>query len=157
MSQFRVEKDHVAASLVLSTGTTRLGCFFVVSSLTTHDGPERVGDLLNSESGFFPFKHDDGTIAQYNRAHLVMLTLPAGVAEDELGSEYSVALRRDVSLVLSTGAVVEGTVLVSGPVGHERLSDYVRSAKQFWYVLTTRGAVVVNKNYIVELVEKGSA
>ena len=59
-------------------------------------------------------------------------------------------------MLLSTGTTIDGTVLVSGPAGHERLSDYVRAAKHFWYVLTSRGTVIVNSNHIVELVEKGN-
>ena len=154
MSDFRFEKHQVAASLVLSTGAMRHGCFFVVTSLT-HGGPERVGDLLNGALGFFPFQHDNGATAQYNRAHLVMVRLPTGVAEEELEPDYSVARRREVSITLSTGTTIEGTVLVGGAAGHERLSDYVRGSKQFWYVLTLRGTVIINSSHIVELVEKG--
>jgi len=80
MSDFRFEKHQVTASLVLSTGAIRHGCFFVVTSVT-HGGPERVGDLLNGALGFFPFQHDDGSTAQYNRAQLVMVRLPVGTAE----------------------------------------------------------------------------
>jgi hypothetical protein len=155
MSQFRVEKQQVAASLVLSTGAMRHGCFFVVTSLT-HGGHERVGDLLNGASGFFPFQHDDGTTGQYNRNHLVMVLLPAGMAEEEFEPGFSVLLRREVSLMLSTGTTIDGTVLVSGLAGHERLSDYARSSKQYWYILTLRGTVIVNSDHIVELVEKGN-
>lgn len=155
MSEFRFEKHHVDASLVLATGAMRHGHFFVVTSLT-HGNPERVGDLLNSASGFFPFQHDNGTTAQYNRAHLVMVMLPAGVAEEEMEPGYAVALRREVSMSLSTGTSIEGTVLISGPAGHDRLSDYIRLAKQFWYVRTSRGTVIVNSSHIVELVEKGT-
>jgi len=77
MSQFKVQKHQVAASLVLSTGAMRHGCFFVFTSMS-HGGPERVGDLLNGASGFFPFQHGDGVTGQYHRNHLVMVTLPAG-------------------------------------------------------------------------------
>jgi hypothetical protein len=154
MSEFRFEKHQVAASLVLSTGAIRHGCFFVVTSLT-HGGPERVGDLLNGATGFFPFQHDDGETPQYNRAHVVMVRLAHGVSEEEREPGYSVAVRQGVSMTLSTGTAIEGTILVSGPTGHERLSDYVRGLKQFWYVLTLRGTVIVNSSHIVELVEKG--
>jgi hypothetical protein len=155
MSQFKVQKQQVSASLILSTGAIRHGCFFVVTSLT-HGGPERVGDLLNGSSGFFPFQHDNGTTGQYNRNHLVMVMLPVGMAEEEFEPGFSVSLRRGVSMTLSTGTTIDGTVLVSGPVGHERLSDYARASKQFWYILTSRGTVIVNSEHIVELVEKGT-
>jgi len=155
MSQFRFEKHQVQASLVLATGAMRHGHFFVVTSVT-HGGPERVGDLLNGASGFFPFQHDDGTTVQYNREHLVMVKLPAGLAEEEAEPGFPVALKRHVSVALSTGTSIDGTVLVSGGEGHERLSDYVRESKPFWYVLTSRGTVIVNSGHIVELVEKGN-
>jgi tryptophan synthase alpha subunit len=82
--------------------------------------------------------------------------LPAGMAEEEFEPGFSVSLRRQISLLLSTGTSIDGTVLVSGPAGHERLSDYARASKQFWYILTSRGTVIVNSEHIVELVEKGN-
>ena len=154
MSQFRFEKHQVDASLILSTGAIRHGHFFVVTSMT-HGGPERVGDLLNSASGFFPFQHDNGMTVQYNREHVVMVMLPAGIAEEEHEPGYGVALRLAVSVSLSTGTAIEGTVLVSDVEGHQRLSDFIRGAKPFWYVVTSRGTVIVNSSHIVELVEKG--
>ena len=154
MSEFRFEKHQVTASLVLSTGAMRHGCFFVVTSVT-HGGPERVGDLLNGALGFFPFQHDDGSTAQYNRAQLVMVRLPVGTAEEELEPGFSVARSAATSsMTLSTGTVVSGTVLVNGAAGHERLSDYVRESKQFWYVLTSGGTLIINSSHIVALVEK---
>lgn len=153
MSEFRFEKHQVPATLILSTGAMRHGCFFVVTSVT-HGGPERVGDLLNSAVGFFPFQHDDGSTAQYNRDQLVMVRLPVGMAEEELEPGFAIATRRDVSVTLSTGTVVGGTVLVNATAGHERLSDYVRESKHFWYVLTSGGTLIINSSHIVALVEK---
>jgi hypothetical protein len=155
ISEFRVEKSQVHASLVLSTGAMRHGCFFVVSSVP-HGGPERVGDLLNSATGFFPFQHRDGTTVQYNREHLVMVTLPVGLAEEEEEASFPLAVRCEVSILLSTGTSIEGTVFISQPAGRDRLSDYARTSKQFWYVVTSRGTVIINCNHIVELVEKGN-
>ena len=154
MSRFRFEKDQVAASLSLATGRVVSGCFFVVGSVATHAGRERVGDLLNAEDGFFPFQRQDGTTAQYNRAHVVLVRLPAGLAEETLEPGYDVALQRSVIITLSNGAHLDGTVAVYGPVGHERLSDYARSPKHFRYVVTSDGTVIVNSDHIVEVIEK---
>ena len=57
-------------------------------------------------------------------------------------------------MTLSTGTIVDGSVLVNASGGPERLSDYVRGAKQFWYVLTAGGTLIVNSSHIVALVEK---
>ena len=157
MSQFKVEKERVAASLALATGQTVTGCFFLLGSLNNAAGRERVGDLLNTEDGFFPFQRDDGTTAQYNRAHVVFVRLPAGVDEEALDPGYDVAQRRSVVITLSSGARIDGTVAVYGPAGYERLSDYTRSARQFRYVVTPFGAVIVNSDHIVEVIEKSAA
>jgi hypothetical protein len=157
MSQFKVEKERVAASLALATGQTVTGCFFLLGSLNNAAGRERVGDLLNTEDGFFPFQRDDGTTAQYNRAHVVFVRLPAGVDEEALDPGYDVAQRRGVVITLSSGARIDGTVAVYGPAGYERLSDYTRSARQFRYVVTPFGAVIVNSDHIVEVIEKSAA
>jgi hypothetical protein len=157
MSQFKVEKERVAASLALATGQTVTGCFFLLGSLNNAAGRERVGDLLNAEDGFFPFQRDDGTTAQYNRAHVVFVRLPAGVDEEALDAGYDVAQRRGVVMTLSSGARIDGTIAVYGPAGYDRLSDYTRSARHFRYVVTPFGSVIVNSDHIVEVVEKSAA
>ena len=61
MSEFRVEKRREAAELTLVTGATLAGFFFLAGSSQLHTGPERVGDVMNFEAGFFPFdeRHRD--------------------------------------------------------------------------------------------------
>jgi hypothetical protein len=153
MSEFRVEKHRVAAELRLVTGGIVSGVFFVAGSTAARSGPERVGDLLNSQEGFFPFERLDGSTALYNRAHVVVVTLPRGVAEAELEPGYLVATRRLVTMTLSTGAGVSGTVAVYRPVGRDRLSDYARSPERFRYVVMSDRTVIVNSEHIVELLE----
>ena len=157
MSRFKVEKDRVGACLALATGQTIAGSFFVLGSLNTAVGHERVGDLLNAEDGFFPFQREDGTTAQYNRAHVVLVRLPAGVDEEALEPGHDVAQRRKVVMTLSTGARIDGTVIVYGPIGYDRLSDYTRRAKHFRYVITPFGSVIVHAEHIVEVIEKATS
>jgi hypothetical protein len=157
MSQFKVDKERVAASLALATGQMVTGCFFVIGSLNNAAGRERIGDLLNAEDGFFPFQRDDGPTVQYNRAHVVFVRLPAGVDEERLEPGYDVAQRQNVIITLSTGARIDGIVTVYGPVGYDRLSDYTRRAKHFRYVVTPFGSLIVNADHIVEVIEKSSS
>lgn len=153
MSDFRFEKQRSPADLVLSTGETVSGWFFVAGSAATHAGPERIGDLLNAQTGFFPFERMDGTTALYNRAQLVIAALPPDVVEAQLESGYSVARRQPVVMLLSTGARIGGTVAVYRPVGSERLSDYAQSHTQFRYLVTAERTLIVNSAHIVELME----
>lgn len=153
-SQYRFEKIRVSAMLTLGTGETVNGSFFVTGFLGSPGRAERVGDLLNAATGFFPFERNDGTTVLFNRPQIAMVALPPGVPEAESDPGYDVATRRNVSMTLSTGACVSGTVAVYQPAGRDRLSDYARSAEHFRYVVTPDRTVIVNATHIVELSEK---
>jgi hypothetical protein len=156
MSQLRVEKRRAEAELTLSTGIRVMGTFFLASSSALHAGPERVGDLLNGDQGFFPFElSGDGgpRTVLYNRAHVTMIALPPSVVEAQLDPGYDLAIKRRVSVLLSTGTRIAGTVSMYRPVGHDRLSDYTHIAEAFRYVETSDQTLIINSAHIVELEE----
>ena len=153
MSEFRFEKLRVPAELNLAHGPVVSGSFFVAGSAFDHDGPERVGDLLNGRQGFFPFQRDDGSTALYNRGHVIFVTLGDGVREAESDPGYAVATHRRVSMLLSTGARLTGTVPIYRPRGRDRLSDYAQAGDQFLYLVTPQRTHLVNATNIVELTE----
>lgn len=160
MSEFRVEKRRAAAALTLATGATVRGCFFLAAQSASHAGPERVADLLNGETGFFPFERagSEGPFTVlYNRSQLVMVTLLENPVEAQVDSGYSVAPEREVRILLSTGAAVEGRVRVYRPAGRDRLSDYARLPEAFRYVETPAATIVINTAHIVELRETAEA
>jgi hypothetical protein len=156
MSEFRIEKRRAEAELTLSTGIRVKGTFFLASSSAVHAGPERVGDLLNADQGFFPFElTGDGNpqTVLYNRAHVTMIALPPSVVEAQLDPGYDLAIKRRVSILLSTGTRVAGTVSMYRPVGHDRLSDYAHIAEAFRYLETSDHTLIINSAHIVELQE----
>ena len=153
MSEFRIHKHRVSADLTLVAGVRVSGFFFVAESTPTRTGPERVGDLLNGQSGFFPFERFDGSTALYNRAHLVVAALARGVSEAEMDPGFVYATKRLVAMTLSTGANVSGTVPVYRPIGRDRLSDYARDPEHFRYLLTDDRTLIVNSDHIVQLIE----
>ncbi len=145
---------RAVAELTLTTGARVKGCFFLWASSQSHTGPERVGDLLNEQAGFFPFELENGDTALYNRAHIVFVRMPAGI-EPQLEPGYEVATRRMVSMLLSTGDLIAGEVSVYCPAGRDRLSDYARSDEMFRYVETRDHTLIVNSVHMVELRETG--
>ena len=160
MSQFRIEKRRALAALTLTTGATVRGCFFLAGSHATHTGPERVADLLNAETGFFPFElpgEVGSRTVLYNRSQVVVVTLLEETIEAQLDPGYSVATERDVRVVLSNGRFVEGRVRVYRPTGRDRLSDYARMPETFRYIETADATVIVNTAHIVELRETSEA
>ena len=155
MSEFRVEKGKAAAILTLSSGATVCGCFFLAGLNAAQSGPERVGDLLNAEEGFFPFEVTGPRGAQtvlYHRRHVMMVSLE-NHREPEAEPGYDVALRLWVSMLLSNGSRVSGAVRVYCPPGHERLSDYARTPDTFRYLETSADTLIVNIGHVIELVE----
>ena len=160
MSEFRIEKRRAEAVLTLTTGTTVRGSFFLAGSSASHVGPERVADLLNAETGFFPFELNAGRAPYavlYNRSQLVLVTLLEETTEAQLDPGYSVATEREVRILLSNGRTVDGRVRVYRPAGRDRLSDYARAPEVFRYVETADGTVIVNADHIVELRETTQA
>jgi len=128
----------------------------VAGSSATHEGPERVRDVLNAESGFFPFEVDGsgGTrTILYNRDHVIFVSLRDN-NEPRLDPGYGVATRRIVSMLLSNGARLEGVVSVHRPQGHNRLSDFARSSEHFRYLEMPNGTCLVNVRHLIELVEE---
>jgi hypothetical protein len=153
VSEFRFEKERVSATVTLATGTSVNGSFFVAAHTSQHDGRERVGDLLNAQTGFFPFELRDGSTVLYNRAHIVAVALEPGVSEAEHDPGFDVATKRNVGMLLSTGMRVKGAVAVYCAPGRDRLSDYARLAQLFRYVVTHKNTLIINSAHIVELLE----
>jgi hypothetical protein len=160
VSEFHVQKRRAEAALTLATGAMVRGCFFLAGSRASHGGPERVADLLNAESGFFPFElTSEGAphTVLYNRSQLVVVTLLENSVEAQLDPGYSLATEREVRILLSTGETVEGRVRVYRPTGRDRLSDYARLPEMFRYIETGASTRIVNSAHIVELRETREA
>jgi hypothetical protein len=146
-SEYRFEKRRVAATIALVGGETVAGVFFVAV--------ERVGELLNRESGFVPFEIKTSGGAQtvlYNRAHIITVLLSESEAARDPG--YAIAKRRDTWIQLSDGQRLRGVVRVYRPEGRDRLSDWSRQADTFRYIDTDEGHILVNAAHIVAITEE---
>ena len=153
-SEFRFEKQRVDATITASSGPSTRGVFFTAGAGRHEAGPERIGELLNGASGFFPFEiHDtEGTrTVLYNREHVILVGL--GENEEERVPGYSVATRRFVSILLSNAQRVVGFVRVYQPEGRDRLSDWTRQPDTFRYLQTGDLILLVNAAHIVDISE----
>lgn len=156
VSPFRMDKRRVEATLTLSTGRTVRGCFFLSDTTVVRDGPERVDDLLNQTTGFFPFERLDGEqrrVVLYNASHVTLVTLFGEEAREVPG--YEVAPVRHVSLILSGGERFSGRVRVYLPDGRNRVSDWSHDAAVFRYLETEHGTLLVNIGHVIEIIELG--
>lgn len=151
-SEFRVEKRRESAEVTLVTGATLSGVFFLAGASQLHTGPERVGDVMNYEPGFFPFE-TDGETTLINRAHVLKVVLPTQIIEAQLDAGYDLAVRRHVRVLLTTGESITGHVVVYRPPGRDRLSDYAHSEEHFRYVEQADRTLLINAAHIVALTE----
>ena len=153
MSEFRFEKQRVAATLTLAPGTSVSGSFFVAGQTSVRHGARARRRPLNAQPGFFPFELRDGSTVLYNRAHVVAVALEPRHQRGGARSGYDVATQRHVGMLLSTGMRVKGKVAVYAAPGHDRLSDYARSPETFRYLVTQKNTLIINAAHIVELTE----
>jgi hypothetical protein len=159
MSELRVEKRRARAELTLSSGPTVQGCFFLAGSAAGHSGPERVADLLNGDTGFFPFELAGGSgrggpeTSLYNRSHVIVVRLLDQTTEAQLDPGYDIASERRVRILMSSGTTVSGIVRIYRPAGRDRLSDYAQTPDAFRYVESGSETFIVNIEHVVELRE----
>jgi hypothetical protein len=157
MGELRVEKARGGATLALSNGTTVRGCLFLAPASAVHDGPERIKDVLNGETGFFPFEIDgngngNGGTALIHRDHVVYVTLHND-DEPRMDPGYEFAVTKNVSVLLTDGRRLNGRVRVYSPKGRDRLSDYARMLEVFRYLESSDATHIINSRHIVELRE----
>jgi hypothetical protein len=154
-SQFRVEKSRAKASLTLSNGETVEGCFFIAGNSRTHAGPESVRDLLNGETGFFPFEAGtaESRTVLYNRAHLLFVELREQ-GEPCRDPGYDVAIEKIVTMLMSNGVRLHGAVRVFRPHGSDRLSDFARAPETFRYLEAEHATYIINVHHLIELTEE---
>ena len=155
MSQFRVEKRRAEAEVTLATGGPMRGAFFLAASSATHVGPERIGDLLNAEIGFFPFETGPGEAGMLlvNRAHVLAVRLLDRADEPQHDPGYALATARQVAMLLTNGTTLTGTVRVYRPEGRDRLSDYTRYPETFRYLESAGSTYIVNSAHVVSIYE----
>jgi hypothetical protein len=154
VSEFRVEKERSRATLTLSSGETVNGCFFVSGSGGRAPGPERVADLLNADQGLFLFEVHNPRSARtvlFNRSQIVTVAVTDGEARRDPG--YDVAAERAVSIRLTNGDEIVGSIRVHLPEGRNRVSDWARQPDQFRYVETGGTTLIVNVTHILEVSE----
>jgi flagellar basal-body rod protein FlgG len=132
MSEFRFEKIRVPAELTLTQGAPVAGCFFVAGSASDHDGPERVGELLNGRGGFFPFQLPDGTNG-YTRDGAFQVN-----AQGQLVTNNGYAVQPGITIPANAQSVTignDGTVSVTLPgqalpqsVGQLQIASFINPA-----------------------------
>lgn len=156
MSELRIDKRRVAATLTLTLGERLIGSLFLAEQAANHAGPERLLDVLNGPPGFLPFEAVSGPGARrhtmlLNRAYIAVVHADCTI--DDLADDYGyqVAVKKSALLHLATGEELRGVLRVERPVGRDRLSDAVRDDAGFRYLEGGGGGLAVNLSHVVRI------
>ncbi|MBK5296749.1 MAG: hypothetical protein JJE40_06280 [Vicinamibacteria bacterium] len=155
MSDLRIDKRRVTATLTLNGGDHLIGSLFLAEQAASHAGPERLLDVLNGPPGFLPFESVSGPGVRQtrlvNRAYIVVVETDSAL--DDLADDpaYQVAVKKSVLLHLASGEQLRGVLRVERPVGRDRLSDAVRDDTGFRYLETAGGVLAVNLAHVVRI------
>ena len=139
----RISKDTRQVLFGLADGRETWGEVFLDLYGVHHDGPQRVGELLNGDDPFIPIKTEDGMLL----IHLEQL-VSAKVEADELmtlGEHYTVTVQPLL------GDAITAEVYVNLPEGGRRVKDYLNRSQGFLTFVVEDHVLYLNRNFIVSV------
>lgn len=153
---YRVPKREVPAEVVLDGQKPIKVSLFLSQAAQSHDGFERLSDLLNGPKAFIPAVADGGKMTFLHREAVEIVTVRA---EDEFGSDVLLAAAlsseqattRRVEISLRDGATLKGTVSYLMPAGRQRIQDYLNQNEPFVPVREGDQLRFVNKRRMLQI------
>jgi hypothetical protein len=115
-------------------------------------GRERVKDLLNGDDALLPLWNElaqASTLVNKRFIELVELVEP-DLARD---GEPDLTTHRPVTLLLSSGSGLRGSLLVSTPPSQERTLDFLNRGERFFYLDTETVTQIVNLEHVVTVTD----
>lgn len=147
MHEFRIEKDRCSVTLSLASGETITGAMFVQHAEDGDPRRESAHDVLNGPERFFPIETDEGLTLLIAKDRVVEALTPLPANGDELRRASARSALLDV--VLPSGDVRSGTVLIELPAGQPRVLDFLnRLADRFLVLYAAEGTRLVNRALI---------
>jgi CheY-like chemotaxis protein len=131
------------------------GTLFLHLSAESHGGPETVLDRLNQPDPFMVLGvADDGPVVILNKAQIIRVDLPAEAGLKEAGELLSVTDVEHVRVRLINGEQLDGTIRVEGPVGRQRLSDFLNAHTAFLPLQGPAHLHLLQKRFISRIISR---
>jgi hypothetical protein len=129
---FRIDKDRLAVAIHGLDGTVLRGAIEAPLAHATHPG-HQLAAALQSARRFIPFFHGESPAPTLLAlAHVEQIVVErAAPTEDPSDTDALLARPRALRLRLASGAVVEGTIRIAKPAGHDRSLDVLDEAGEF--------------------------
>jgi len=144
-NDYRIPKDRLAAVVVTLGGERMTGELFVQASPRNRYGREEAADILNSAEPFFPMLTNGGELflIAKDRVREVESRDPLPTEDWQIGAPAT------IEVLVTGGAVHTGNVYLESLSGRTRVLDYLnRVGERFLLLYTSRGTVLLNRNFI---------
>jgi hypothetical protein len=147
MHEFRIEKDRCSVTLSLACGETISGAMFLQHAEDGAPRRESAHDVLNGPERFFPIETNDGRTLLIAKDRVVEALTPSPADDDDLRRASARSALLDV--VLPSGDVRSGSVLLELPAGQPRVLDFLnRLSDRFLVLYAAEGTRLVNRALI---------
>jgi hypothetical protein len=148
VNELRVPKRRAEVEVVLPGGATRRVAVFLAEFASSHEGGERLSDLLNGDRAFFPALDDEiGEMTFLNRDGIAVARVAAEIEHDP-ASDLTLPSEFEVAIQLIDGTELHGLVTFVLPPERSRLIDYFNDGPPFFALLEEEHVALVNKRYV---------
>lgn len=145
MEDQKITKNRRSVSFTLADGSRIEGYVFLSLYEAGHEGPQRVGDLLNNVDAFIPVDTPDGML-HLNIGNIVSAETPILEEKNDL---MTLGAGHNVLITTSLGSVIDGEVFVNLPHERNRVSDYLNHGERFFRVFLAEKIVYIGSRFIL--------
>lgn len=141
---FKIETIKKKADVFYTDGSRMSGSFFVSPVSPNRVGTEFVSELLAGDRNFIPFESENGNVVLLRKENIKMIYLEVGELSKDLPN--SKQIKAQISFI--SGETIEGNVDYDLPESHSRLSDFLNSSNEFFYLKSNDKDYLVNSQFI---------
>ncbi len=145
MEDRRVSVETRRIELVLGTGARISGEVFLQLQGIHLTGPQRVGELLNSEESFLPVRIE-GAVKLINLDQVVRVQVAAA---DEFDPLLTLGEEHRIRVTAVVGEALEVRIFVNLPSGRNRAKDFLNQQKRFLLSLLDEQVVYLARDRIL--------
>ncbi|MEZ4599076.1 MAG: hypothetical protein R2940_04725 [Syntrophotaleaceae bacterium] len=146
MTEQVIAKKRRRVRFTLIDGSEVEGDVFLWLYEVRHFGPQKVGELLNGESGFIPVATVQGLV----HLNVVNIVTVRATAEEEwddldrLGKNYTVRIRTRIG-------EISGEMFVNLPAENSRVSDCLSQADRFLRIFCGDEIIYIGTRFVLSV------
>lgn len=155
--EFQVSTHGASVEVVLRNSTVLRGRMFLHDTAEKHQGPEKVEDVLNAPSRFFPIAVREGgeKTVLVNKAQTLYVKVAAQPGRVQPGVQGAASWAVQVIVEMVQGAPLQGVVYFAQPPGRDRTLDGLNESEPYLCLVQDAAFYYVRLSSVVIVREKG--